>query len=149
LRMGNLSARARMCLLYDYSAKVNALVVGTSNKSERLLGYGTIYGDMACALNPIGELFKTEIYELARELGIDEKIIAKAPSADLWEGQSDEADIGYSYERLDEVLRLVQSKGEAELACEFDPKLVATVFSRMRANKFKLSQPPVASLDGE
>ena len=143
LRMGNLSARARMCLLYDYSAKINALVVGTSNKSERLLGYGTIYGDMACALNPIGELFKTEIYELAKELGIDEKIIAKAPSADLWEGQSDEADIGYSYERL------VQSKGEAELACEFDPKLVSTVFSRMRANKFKLSQPPIASVDGE
>ena len=149
LRMGNLSARARMCLLYDYSAKVNALVVGTSNKSERLLGYGTIYGDMACALNPIGELFKTEIYELARELGIDEKIIAKAPSADLWEGQSDEADIGYSYERLDEVLRLAQSKSEAELAREFDPKLVSTVFSRMRANKFKLFLPPIANLEDE
>ena len=104
---------------------------------------------MACALNPIGELFKTEIYELAHELGIDEKIIAKAPSADLWEGQSDETDIGYSYERLDEVLRLAQSKGEAELACEFDPKLVATVFSRMRANKFKLSLPPIASVDVE
>ena len=147
LRMGNLSARARMCLLYDYSARVNALVVGTSNKSERMLGYGTIYGDMACALNPIGELFKTEIYELARELGIDEKIIAKAPSADLWEEQSDEADIGYSYERLDEILRLAQSKSEDELARKFDPKLVATVFSRMRANKFKLAQPPVASLE--
>ena len=112
-----------MCLLYDYSAKVNALVVGTSNKSERLLGYGTIYGDTACALNPIGELFKTEIYELARELGIDEKIIAKAPSADLWEGQSDEADIGYSYERLDEILRLAQSKSEDELARKFDPQI--------------------------
>ena len=149
LRMGNLSARTRMCLLYDYSAKINALVVGTSNKSERLLGYGTIYGDTAFALNPIGELFKTEIYELARELGIDEKIITKAPSADLWEGQSDEADIGYSYERLDEVLRLAQSKSEAELAQEFDPKLVSTVFSRMRANKFKLFLPPIASLDGE
>lgn len=94
LRLGNLCARLRMICLYDYAFANNALVVGASNKSEIWLGYGTIFGDLACAINPIGNLYKTEIYELARVLGIPHNIIEKAPSADLYKGQSDEQRIG-------------------------------------------------------
>lgn len=147
IRKGNLAARIRMSLLYDYSACKNLLVVGTSNKSERMLGYGTIYGDMACALNPIGELYKGEIFEFAKFLGISENIISKAPSADLWEGQSDEADIGYSYAKLDEVLDLVDKLSEDELKQKFECELVETVLARVGANKFKLISPPIARLN--
>ncbi|QCD52858.1 NAD+ synthase [Campylobacter sp. RM16192] len=148
MRIGNLAARVRMCLLYDYSASINALVIGTSNKSERMLGYGTIYGDMAYALNPIGELFKTEIFELAKFLNIDDSIINKAPSADLWENQSDEADIGYSYNQIDMVLKeICLNKNKEDLRKIFDEQLVDTVFSRMRANEFKLKMPPIADLN--
>lgn len=147
LRIGNLAARIRMCLLYDYSASMSGLVVGTSNKSERMLGYGTIYGDMACAINPIGDLFKTEIFEFAKFLKIDDKIIQKAPSADFWEGQSDEADIGYDYAQLDSVLECVErGQSEAEMMSKFDHKLTQTVLTRVRANEFKLNMPPIAKL---
>lgn len=147
-RLGNLSARVRMCLLYDYSASINALVVGTSNKSEIMLGYSTIYGDSAYALNPIGELFKSEIFEFAKFLGIDERIINKPPSADLWDNQSDEADIGYNYLTLDEVLKLVaDGLTKDELMRIFDAKLVDTIFTRMSANAFKLKMPPIASIE--
>lgn len=148
IRAGNLAARIRMCLLYDYSADLNALVVGTSNKSERMLGYGTIYGDMAYALNPIGGLFKTEIFEFARFLNIDDSIINKAPSADFWENQSDEAEIGYDYDQIDMVLKeICLNKNKEDLRKIFDEKLVDTVFSRMRANEFKLKMPPIADLN--
>ena len=139
IRKGNLAARIRMSLLYDYSACKNLLVVGTSNKSERMLGYGTIYGDMACALNPI--------FEFAKFLGISENIISKAPSADLWEGQSDEADIGYSYAKLDEVLKFIDKLSEDELKQKFECELVETVLARVGANKFKLISPPIARLN--
>jgi NAD+ synthase len=105
LRVGNLSARLRMVTLFDISAREGALVLGTSNKSELMLGYGTLYGDLASALNPIGDLYKTEVFELARYLGVPASIVEKPPSADLWEGQSDEAEIGYSYSELDRVLK--------------------------------------------
>ena len=144
LRYGNLAARVRMCLLYDYSASLNSLVVGTSNKSERMLGYGTIYGDMACALNPIGELFKSEIFEFAKFLGIDERIIKKAPSADLWYGQSDESELGFSYLRIDEVLKAIQDNEDLG---SFDKNLVLMIQNRMKANVFKLNLPPIAKID--
>lgn len=104
LRIGNFCARVRMAILYDFSLANGALVVGTSNKSEIFLGYGTIFGDLACAINPIGGLFKSEIFALAKELGIPQAIIDKPPSADLFENQSDEADLGYSYTQIDEFL---------------------------------------------
>ncbi|MDO5045798.1 NAD+ synthase [Campylobacter sp.] len=148
LRNGNLAARARMILLYDYCASVNGLVVGTSNKSELMLGYSTIYGDLAYALNPIGGLFKSEIFEFAKFLGIDESIVSKAPSADFYEGQSDEADMGYGYDKIDRVLMQIEKKESKEkLLDKFDNCLVDMIFSRMSKNKFKLSMPPIAIIN--
>ncbi len=102
--IGNKMARERMSILYDYSAREKALVIGTSNKSELLLGYGTIYGDMASAVNPLGDLYKTQIYQLAEYLGVPERIISRPPSADLWKGQADEDEIGITYNELDTIL---------------------------------------------
>ena len=107
LRMGNLLARLRMCVLYDLSAKYSALVVGTSNKSEIYTGYCTQYGDSACAFEPIAHLYKTEVREMAKILNIPTQIIEKPPSADLWEGQTDEGEIGISYPLLDKILYLL------------------------------------------
>lgn len=149
LRKGNLCARIRMSLLYDYSANINAIVVGTSNKSELMLGYGTIFGDLACAINPIGELYKSEIFEFARFLGISENIIDKAPSADLWEGQSDESDLGYSYGVLDGVLRQIdENKQNLSLLDEkvSDKDLLKSVLSRYHKNRFKAHMPIIARL---
>ena len=103
-RRGNRMARERMCILYDQSSKDRSLVIGTSNKTELLLGYGTIFGDLASAINPIGDLYKTQIRELAKYLEVPDEIIAKPPSADLWEGQTDEGEIGYSYAEIDRLL---------------------------------------------
>src|SRR5581483_61656 len=95
-RRGNKMARERMTVLYDVSAAENALVVGTANKTELLLGYGTVHGDLAHAINPIGDLYKTQVFSLARHLGVPLEVVDKPPSADLWEGQSDEEEIGYT-----------------------------------------------------
>ena len=148
LEIGNFTARIRMNLLFDYSAKNNGVVVGTSNLSERLLGYGTIYGDMACAFNPIGEIFKTEIFEFAKFLKINNKIIKKAPSADLWTGQSDEKDLGHSYKNLDAVLsRIYDNKANLDdLKAKFGENLVNFVTTRIKTNKFKLIQPKIAKI---
>ncbi|ALV24786.1 NAD synthetase, NH3-dependent [Campylobacter iguaniorum] len=148
LRRGNLSARIRMTLLYDHSAKLKTLVAGTSNKSERMLGYGTIYGDLACALNPIGEIYKSDLFEFAKYLGISQNIITKAPSADLYEGQSDELEIGFSYAQLDAVLKDIENqKTKQEIEAKFDEKLLQTIFTRIELNKFKLSMPPIANIN--
>lgn len=104
LRRGNFMARMRMSVLYDYSAKIPALVLGTSNRTELLVGYFTQHGDGACAFEPIGHLYKTEVREMSRVLGIPSQIIDKAPTADLWEGQTDESELGISYPILDEIL---------------------------------------------
>ena len=104
LRRGNKMARERMTVLYDQSARWRALVLGTSNKSELLLGYGTLYGDMASALNPIGDLYKTQVWSLATEIDVPEPIVTKQPSADLWIGQTDEAELGFGYREVDELL---------------------------------------------
>src|SRR5512136_2049644 len=106
-RKGNVMARARMIVLYDQSAAFSALPVGTSNKTELLLGYGTLYGDMASAVNPLGDLYKTQVRQLAAAVGVPQPIIDKQPSADLWEGQTDEAELGFTYEEVDRALYLL------------------------------------------
>lgn len=149
LRRGNLSARLRMATVFDISAKQKALVLGTSNKSELMLGYGTIYGDLASALNPIGDLYKSEVYELAEYLGVTKSIINKAPSADLWDGQSDEADLGYSYTKLDEALKLyVEDRLSKEEIIErgCDKEMVEMIIERIFRNQFKRKMPLIAKL---
>ncbi|HZN53874.1 MAG TPA: NAD+ synthase [Candidatus Polarisedimenticolaceae bacterium] len=106
-RLGNVMARVRMLVLYDRSAEHDALVLGTSNKTELLLGYGTIHGDLASALNPLGDLYKTQVRELARALGVPKAILAKAPSADLFPAQTDERDLGLTYDEMDRILALL------------------------------------------
>ncbi|HEX5711324.1 MAG TPA: NAD+ synthase [Sulfuricurvum sp.] len=149
LRIGNLSARLRMATLFDVSARENALVLGTSNKSELMLGYGTLYGDLASALNPIGDLYKTEVFELAQYLGVNDAIIHKAPSADLWEGQSDENEIGYAYSDLDRVLkRYVEDRLTRDelLECGEEKELVELIIRKIYQNQFKRKMPVIAKL---
>ncbi|EAH4556823.1 NAD+ synthase [Campylobacter jejuni] len=143
--LGNFAARIRMSLLYDYSALKNSLVIGTSNKSELLLGYGTIYGDLACAFNPIGSLYKSEIYALAKYLNLHENFIKKAPSADLWENQSDEADLGFSYAQIDEGLKALETNDE-KLLRTLDPSLIAMLKNRMQKNAFKGKMPEILEI---
>ncbi|EAJ7142451.1 NAD+ synthase [Campylobacter jejuni] len=143
--LGNFAARIRMSLLYDYSALKNSLVVGTSNKSELLLGYGTIYGDLACAFNPIGSLYKSEIYALAKYLNLHENFIKKAPSADLWENQSDEGDLGFSYAKIDEGLKALETNDE-KLLRTLDPSLIAMLKNRMQKNAFKGKMPEILEI---
>ncbi len=149
LRIGNFSARMRMSVLYDISSRDKSIVVGTSNKSELLLGYGTIFGDIACAINPIGEIYKSDEFEFARYLGVTDSIVNKKPSADLWEGQSDEDDLGYSYTQMDAVLKLFvdEKKSEKEIvSLGFDKKLVQSVVCRIKANEFKGKLPKIAKI---
>ena len=149
LRIGNFSSRMRMSILFDVSAKESALVLGTSNKSELMLGYGTLYGDLASAVNPIGDLYKSEIFELARFLEIPDSIIDKPPSADLWEGQSDEEEIGYTYEVLDAVLRkYVEERSSRDELLEqgCDAELVDMLISRIYKNQFKRKMPLIAKV---
>lgn len=149
LRVGNLSARLRMVTLFDISAREGALVLGTSNKSELMLGYGTLYGDLASAINPIGDLYKTEVFELARHLGVPSSIIDKPPSADLWAGQSDEAEIGYPYADLDRVLkRYVEERHTVDeiVADGESAELVDMIVKRIYQNQFKRKMPLIAKL---
>ncbi|EGF2176144.1 NAD+ synthase [Campylobacter jejuni] len=143
--LGNFAARIRMSLLYDYSALKNSLVIGTSNKSELLLGYGTIYGDLACAFNPIGSLYKSEIYALAKYLNLHENFIKKAPSADLWENQSDEADLDFSYAKIDKGLKALETNDE-KLLRTLDPSLIAMLKNRMQKNAFKGKMPEILEI---
>ena len=149
LRIGNFSARLRMSVLYDISARENSLVVGTSNKSELLLGYGTIFGDLACALNPIGNIYKSDLFEFAKYLGVNDSILKKAPSADFYEGQSDEADLGYSYSKIDSLLKKMidenRSKDEL-LALGFEDEFIETIKKRVKINEFKRRLPIVAKI---
>ena len=149
LRIGNFSARLRMSVLYDISARENSLVVGTSNKSELLLGYGTIFGDLACAINPIGDIYKSDLFEFAKYLGVNDNILKKAPSADFYEGQSDEADLGYSYSKIDSLLKKMidenRSKDEL-LALGFEDEFIETIKKRVKINEFKRRLPIVAKI---
>jgi NAD+ synthase len=149
LRRGNVMARQRMIVLYDRSAAFDALVVGTSNKTEALLGYGTQYGDMASAFAPIGDLYKSQLRAVAGALGVPEEILAKPPSADLWPGQTDEGELGASYDDLDRILfALVDRRWTQErcVAAGLDPTLVAWVAQRVARYEFKRQTPPVAKL---
>jgi NAD+ synthase len=140
----------RMSVLYDVSSREKSLVVGTSNKSELLLGYGTIFGDIACAINPIGQIYKSDEFEFARLLGVPESILNKAPSADLWEGQSDEEELGYSYRHMDEVLKLIidEKKSKEELLkLGFEENLINKLDYRIKANAFKGKLPIIANIN--
>ncbi len=149
VRKGNAMARERMIVLYDQSEAFNGLAVGTGNKTEILLGYTTIYGDSAAAFNPIGDLYKTQVRQLARALGVPEPIVAKAPSADLWVGQTDEGELGFTYEEVDKLLYLlVDERYTPEEAVEagFPEPFVREVVRRIQRNHFKRVMPPIAKL---
>ena len=149
LRMGNKMARERMSILFDYSSKENALVVGTSNKTEIYLGYSTQFGDSACALNPIGDLYKTNIWDLSRYLKIPNELIEKKPSADLWEGQTDEQEMGLTYKEADQVLyrMLEENKTVEEVLAEgFNKDLVDNIVKRMNRSEYKRRMPLIAKI---
>jgi NAD+ synthase len=149
LRRGNMMARQRMAVLYDLSADRRALVLGTSNKTELLLGYGTIHGDLASALNPVGDLYKTQLRQLARHLRIPSRILSKVPSADLYPGQTDEKDLGFTYARVDRLLYLlVDLRGGREDAvrCGFPRPMVDDVLRRIRASQYKRVMPLIAKV---
>ncbi len=149
LRSGNFCARIRMAVLFDISARESALVVGTSNKSELMLGYGTLFGDMASAINPIGDVYKSELYSFAKHLGVTEKILTKAPSADLYAGQSDEQELGYSYAELDGVIKLFTEERATRdeiVARGIDANLADFVIKKIYQNQFKRVPPIIAKL---
>jgi len=149
VRRGNVMARQRMIVLYDRSAAFDALVVGTSNKTEALLGYGTLHGDMASALAPIGDLYKSQLRAVAGALGVPAQILDKPPSADLWPDQTDEAELGASYDDLDRILfALVDRRWSVErcVAAGMDAELVGWVAERVARNEFKRQTPPVAKV---
>ena len=149
LRIGNYSARMRMSVLYDTSSRDSSIVVGTSNRSELLLGYGTIFGDIACAFNPIGQMYKSDEFEFARYLGVTEEILNKKPSADLWEGQSDEEELGYSYAKMDIVLKLLvdEKKSKEEvIKLGHSKELIELLEHRIKSNAFKGKLPIIANI---
>jgi NAD+ synthase len=149
LRRGNKMARERMSVLYDRSVEWQGLVVGTSNKTELLLGYGTLFGDMASAINPIGDLYKTQVYSLARHLQLPETVITKAPSADLWAGQTDEEELGFGYDEVDAVLHdLVERRLDAAemKAAGHDAAFVQRVKRMIVGSQFKRRMPIIAKV---
>ena len=150
IRRGNKMARERMAILFDIAYETNRLVLGTGNRTEICLGYTTWYGDAACSINPIGELYKTEVRALAAELGIPESIISKPPSADLWVGQTDEGEIGLTYERMDRLLKRLVDDGEnsmSKLESEgFESTEISRVASLLTRYSFKRHTPDIAPL---
>lgn len=149
IRRGNVMARERMIVLYDRSVAFDALVVGTSNKTEALLGYGTLYGDMAAAIQPIGDLYKSQLRALAEHLGVPSEVVRKPPSADLWVGQTDEGELGRTYDSLDRALfALVDRRWSVErcVAAGLHRDLVGWVASRVARTEYKRQLPPVAKI---
>jgi NAD+ synthase len=149
LRRGNFAARARMAVLYDQSVVWNGLVAGTGNRTEGLLGYTTIYGDNASAFNPIGDLYKSQVRQLAADMGVPREILHKAPSADLWPGQTDESEVGFSYSEVDRLLhRLVDlEQGRDELAAAgFAGEFVDRVEGMIAGSAFKRRMPPISAV---
>lgn len=149
LRRGNAMARARMIVLFDKSMEHRALVLGTSNKTELLLGYGTLYGDMASAINPIGDLYKTDIFQLAKYLGVAKAILEKTPTADLWEGQSDEAELGFTYAEVDELLyELIDNRVSREQLTGrgFREDFIQKVIGKIQSSQFKRRGPIICKV---
>jgi len=149
VRLGNVMARMRMIVLYDISAREKALVVGTSNKTELLIGYGTQFGDMACAINPLGDLYKTQIWQLAERLGVPPNIVSKKPTADLWPGQTDENEIGLTYGELDSLLYLMiddRMTQEDLLKEGFKKETIKRIAELVRKNQFKRRPPLIAKV---
>lgn len=151
LLIGNKCARERMSVLYDFSERKKALVVGTSNKSEMMIGYSTLFGDSAAAFLPIGDLYKTQVFQLAEQLDIPQAIIDKKPSADLWENQTDEGEIGLTYRELDEILfqMVDMRKKESEvMAMGYSRANIQKIKRLMVRSQFKRTMPPVVKLQG-
>jgi NAD+ synthase len=149
VRKGNIMARARMIVLYDRSVREKGLVLGTSNKTESLLGYGTLFGDMACAVNPIGDLYKTQVWELAAATGVPPQIVGKKPTADLWAGQTDEGELGFSYALADKLLYAMvdERRSDDELkAAGFEAHFIEKVERMIRRNQFKRRPPVIAKV---
>lgn len=149
MRRGNKMARERMTILFDHSAALSALVIGTSNKTELLLGYGTLYGDMASALNPIGDIYKTQVWLLAEEMGVPRAVIEKQPSADLWAGQTDEQELGFTYRAADELLyHMVDMRCSREelVAREFPSDFIDLVYRKVQSSHFKRRLPIIAKV---
>ena len=149
IRQGNIMARVRMIALYDQSASFRALPVGTGNKTEILLGYTTLFGDSACAINPLGDLYKTQVRQLAKAIGIPQVIVDKPPTADLWLGQTDEGELGFTYAEVDQLLYLLVDERYSPEDCVeagFEESFVRAVMDRVRRNQFKRMLPPIAKL---
>lgn len=146
---GNKIARERMSILYDFSVREKALILGTSNKTELLLGYGTIHGDMACAINPLGDLYKTQIRQLAEHLGVPEKIRKKTPSAGLWTGQTDEKEIGISYDKMDKILYQLVDKRTPKremITSGFKKEDIEKMINLIKNSEFKRHLPPIPKI---
>jgi NAD+ synthase len=149
VQKGNKMARERMSILYDFSVREKALILGTSNKTELLVGYGTIHGDLACAINPMGDLYKTQVRELAAYLGVPDRIRKKTPSAGLWPGQTDEGDLGLSYNELDAILYALvdERRSPAEAArAGFPARSVRKIVGLIEKSEFKRKLPPIAKI---
>jgi NAD+ synthase len=152
VRRGNAMARVRMVVLYDQSVAHDALVLGTGNKTEYWLGYTTLWGDMACALNPLGDLYKTQVRQLATALGVPKSILEKPPTADLWDGQTDEGELGFAYADVDRLLYYMIDKGyDAQELREkgFGDDLIESVQQRIRTTEFKRRMPLIARLPNQ
>jgi NAD+ synthase len=149
VRRGNVMARMRMIVLYDISHKEKALVIGTSNRTELLLGYSTIWGDSACALNPLGDLLKTQVWQLAEYIGLPERVVKKTPSADLWQGQTDEGEMGIEYKTADRIITLLVDQRlpvERIVAHGFSRKQVDKVAEMIKRSQFKRLPPVIGKL---
>ena len=149
LRKGNMMARTRMNVLFDNSAKEGALVLGTSNRTEILLGYSTQFGDSASAINPIGDLYKAQVWALSEFMGVPKEVIDKKPSADLWEGQTDEQELGFSYRMADEVLYYLtdeRMRPEEVAALGYDGNIIKSVIRRMKTAQYKRKLPVIANV---
>jgi NAD+ synthase len=143
-------ARERMTVLYDQSAALQAFVLGSGNKTEMLLGYCTLHGDMACALIPLGDLYKTQVRELAQFLGVPEHIIKKTPTADLWPGQSDEAELGFTYEEVDKLLYFLIEKRYNSIELKelgFKDAFIKQVTDRIRGSAHKRHLPLIPRIN--
>ncbi|HOK56064.1 MAG TPA: NAD+ synthase [bacterium] len=154
IRIGNKISRERMSILYDLSSHFDGIVVGSSNKSEIYLGYGTLFGDLAWLINPLGDLFKTEIYQLAQFLGIPEEILKKKPSAELWEGQTDEEELGFTYQDADIILYYYVEKNMKveEITGQIknlSPEIINKVIEKVKKTEFKRKAPKIAKIPDE